>query len=514
MSATLSEQRHPTQSIGAQVSAWPAPPAADVNPPGVRRRGVLERVVRGVAGLGLVVAVMLIVGIEVTTPDGSGFAQPVDSAVAGVLHAGHVPVLSAVLGVVTWAGWIDIVVLAAIVVGLRLHRIGARRRTAALPLLAVSCAEVVARISSSVVGRPRPGSASTALAVGHSFPAAPVATAVALAVSGMLLLGRLRRPARTDRAAQLSGVAIAAVCVAPLLTGANWLSDVLAGVLLGSGVGWLVVRLTSPDVIVARRRMSRTARWILVAAAGVMMIPVGSSYAHALRAPGFATADARTVDWLRTHGMSPVVDRFESWWLWSHLPSTSLTRTALPAPPLGTARSIASSSTSAPFGGSVAKPATAPGSAGSSHPKPQPPPTVDPTPSTSPTLRGPDAMIPVIQPALPGEGWWTVAQASADGAPQIETASIRPDLGHPDLVATLAWMNHTTVRFTLVAGTREPVGTAGPWGATVPADLRPALLAAFNSGYKTKDTPGGAVGQRPLLEEAAAGRDRLPRGPC
>lgn len=511
MSTALAEPWHHRPSAGASGPPWPPPPANDGNTPVVRQRSVPWRVLRRAGALGLVIGVMLIVGIEVTTPDGSGFAQPLDSAVARSLKAPHSPFLASVLGVVNWAGWIGIVALAAVVVGLRLHRLGARRTTAAVPLLAVACAEVVARISSSVVGRPRPDSAATALTVGHSFPSAPVATVVALTVSARLLLRRLRRPVRTDTAAVLGGAVVAAVCFAPLLTGANWLSDVLAGVLLGGWTGWLVVRLSNPDVVVAHRRLSRTARWSLAGAALVMVVPVGASYVHALRASGFATSDARTVDWLRTHGMSSVVDRAESWWLWSHLPSTSSTRTALPAPPLGTTRGTTTSSTSAPLAGPGPQPAAAQGSAGSSLPKPQPPPTVAPSPTTSaaPPPAGPATMTPVVQPALPGEGVWTFAQAAPNGASQIETASIRPDLGHPDLVATLAWMNATTVKFTLVAGTREPVGTAGPWGATVPANLRPTLLAAFNSGYKMKDTPGGAVvnglsSKKPLLDRIAS----------
>ena len=33
----------------------------------------------------------------------------------------------------------------------------------------------------------------------------------------------------------------------------------------------------------------------------------------------------------------------------------------------------------------------------------------------------------------------------------------------------------------------------GAWNATVPKELRSTLLAAFNSGYKMRDTPGGAI---------------------
>jgi hypothetical protein len=54
-------------------------------------------------------------------------------------------------------------------------------------------------------------------------------------------------------------------------------------------------------------------------------------------------------------------------------------------------------------------------------------------------------------------------------------------------------MSSTAVRFTLVAGTSQPGGGAGPWGAQVPVAFQSQLLAAFNSGYKMRDTPGGAL---------------------
>ena len=44
----------------------------------------------------------------------------------------------------------------------------------------------------------------------------------------------------------------------------------------------------------------------------------------------------------------------------------------------------------------------------------------------------------------------------------------------------------------MVAGLRQPGGGAGPEGGQIPPSLRPVVLAAFNSGYKMKDTPGGA----------------------
>jgi hypothetical protein len=44
----------------------------------------------------------------------------------------------------------------------------------------------------------------------------------------------------------------------------------------------------------------------------------------------------------------------------------------------------------------------------------------------------------------------------------------------------------------MIAGTREPGGGPGPAGAQIPSGQRDQVLAAFNSGYRMKDTPGGA----------------------
>ena len=71
---------------------------------------------------------------------------------------------------------------------------------------------------------------------------------------------------------------------------------------------------------------------------------IGSSYVSALRAPGYATVDVRTVDWLKGHGFTSVVDRAEAWWLWKHPPSTKDTlRVAsrhLPSPPSAGSRAL------------------------------------------------------------------------------------------------------------------------------------------------------------------------------
>jgi hypothetical protein len=198
-----------------------------------------------------------------------------------------------------------------------------------------------------------------------------------------------------------------------------------------------------------RPRRSARRRALAVAVALILVVP-GFSYVQALTYPGSATWQMRSVEWLRDHGGSPVVDRIENWYYTSNLPSGSApARAALPA--AGAAR----------------------GTSGRS------PVSFSPAP---PVAR---------HPALPGEGIWVPGRLDPSGVPAIYTSFFRPDPHFPSVVAGAAWIRagHTTAH--LVAGTREPGGAQWPGGARVaPADV-PRLVATFNSGWKMSDAAGG-----------------------
>ncbi len=185
---------------------------------------------------------------------------------------------------------------------------------------------------------------------------------------------------------------------------------------------------------------------------------------QAVRAPGYATLDVRTVDWLKSHGFSSPVDRAEAWWLWKHPPSTTATLQRLPTAPTATA-SVPSAAAAITGASSVVRAAPS----------------------------GPQPVPPILQPALAGEGQWFPAATAANGQLEIATTTLRADPVHPSVTVTLAWMDPATVQFALIAGTRQPGGGAGPSGAQVPQALQSAVVAAFNSGYKMRDTPGGAL---------------------
>src|SRR5664279_3850114 len=59
-----------------------------------------------------------------------------------------------------------------------------------------------------------------------------------------------------------------------------------------------------------------------LALAVVLGVP-GVSYAHALTYPGSATWQMRSVEWLRDHGGSPLVDRIENWYYTANRPTGS-----------------------------------------------------------------------------------------------------------------------------------------------------------------------------------------------
>lgn len=412
-----------------------------------------------------------VLGVELATPGGSGFAQNVDSAVASWVAIHTVSGAAAARLLDTVGSPVEIVAF-SLAAGVWLASRTGRRVLGSTPLLAAAVAAGVARLVEVVIARPSVGVDPTAgTAQGSSFPSWQLAAATATAGTVWLVASRtLGRRSATRWMALAPGALTALVAGAAVLSSTHWLSDVVVGVVVGAVVALMVSRLFVAGQRRPRPRWVTRAPRLLAIVAVVGAIPVVISYADALSYPGQAAASVRTVEWLRDRGLGGEVDRAEAWWLWHHEPPTHRSISALPplpAPPAG-----------------------------------QAPVAVPP----APTISTPIEVAPIISPALPGEGAWSAVQTAADGRLQIAATRVRPDPTHPELVATLAWMDTAAVRLTLVAGTREP-GSAGPWGAKVPVDQQSALLAAFNSGFKMRDTPGGAIEEgrqyRPLADGLA-----------
>jgi hypothetical protein len=206
--------------------------------------------------------------------------------------------------------------------------------------------------------------------------------------------------------------------------------------------------------------MRKRGKIIAVVAVAALVYP-GVTYTQALTYPGDATFSVRTVDWLREMGAGSMINSIENWWYTRHPPSAA-------PPPAGSL------------------PAPAAGAQAAAGPRP--------------------AGLPALTPSLPGEGVWVPGSKVGNGAADY-TTFIRPDRTHPSVVVGVAWLNQSLVRTTLVAGTREPNGSAGAAGGRVPASWRSSLVATFNSGFKMKDCSCGAYvdgRQQPPLRSGAA----------
>jgi hypothetical protein len=187
-------------------------------------------------------------------------------------------------------------------------------------------------------------------------------------------------------------------------------------------------------------------RAVGVGLALVLIVP-GISYAQALTYPGSATWQMRSVEWVRDHGGSGLVDRIENWYYTANRPTGS---------PAGDAAL------------SVVLPRDAP---------------------TFPVVAGHPSWAG--QPPVLGKNSWLAGRREPFGAPAIYTSFFRPDPQYPSVVAGVAWIRARDTRAHLVAGTREPGGKGWPGGARVAPGEVPALVATFNSGWKMTDTRGG-----------------------
>jgi hypothetical protein len=86
-----------------------------------------------------------------------------------------------------------------------------------------------------------------------------------------------------------------------------------------------------------------------------------------------------------------------------------------------------------------------------------------------------------VSPPLPGEGVWQPDGARLARGYGIYVTQLRSAAWSPP--AGIAWIDTAVTRLMLYAGTGEPYGVWPQQGA-VPAGQTPALLAAFNGGFR------------------------------
>jgi hypothetical protein len=208
-----------------------------------------------------------------------------------------------------------------------------------------------------------------------------------------------------------------------------------------------------PRVRVRRRSAARRhrARRIVVLTALILLLDLVVSFWGAMAGPSNVSFGVRAVEWLRGNGGAAIVSDVESVYYSLNAPATG-------GPPLKRLPRV----------GSAAQIRAA-----SYAPPPVP---------------------PAITPALAGEGHWRGTGPLVGGVAPVLVTTFRPDPNYPQLVAGVAWIDHTRTRLALYPGRYEPPND-GTQQAQVPPELRSSLLATFNSGFKLEDSGGGFFSQ-------------------
>lgn len=198
-------------------------------------------------------------------------------------------------------------------------------------------------------------------------------------------------------------------------------------------------------------------RRVIALAALLSILPAVVSYVLMALAPSDTSLAIRSVEWLRDNGARGLVNKVESTYYSLNAPSTGgPALRALPRQP------------GAESGGS-----TRPGS------------------QVAVAYR-PAAIAPVISPALPGEGVWRATFAGGAPRPPVLVTSYRPDPNYPQMVAGVAWIDHTETSTQLYPGRLEPAVSLPSRGPMeVPPSARSHLVATFNSAFKLSDSGGG-----------------------
>jgi hypothetical protein len=186
-------------------------------------------------------------------------------------------------------------------------------------------------------------------------------------------------------------------------------------------------------------------------AAVILLLDLVFSFYSAMTKPSNVSFGVRAVEWLRDNGAAWLVSDVESIYYSLNAPST---------------------------GGPSLKRLPKVGSAA----------------GTKAASDAPASIPPVITPPLPGEGQWRGTGPLVGGAAPMLVTSFRPDPSYPQMVAGVAWIDHTRTSVALYPGRYEPPND-GSQLAEVPPQLRSGLLATFNSGFKLEDSGGGFVSQ-------------------
>jgi hypothetical protein len=100
---------------------------------------------------------------------------------------------------------------------------------------------------------------------------------------------------------------------------------------------------------------------------------------------------------------------------------------------------------------------------------------------------------PVFAHPLPGEGSWKPTGPPVDGAQPVLVTTFRPEVEYPELLAYVAWFDHTRTAIGYYPGRYEPPHAAARGPMMVPYGQRWRLLATFNGGFTYADGENGST---------------------
>ena len=109
------------------------------------------------------------------------------------------------------------------------------------------------------------------------------------------------------------------------------------------------------------------------------------------------------------------------------------------------------------------------------------------------TAAWPPPVKPVFPHPLPGEGVWKPTGPPVNGGPPVLVTTYRPDVDYPQIVAYVAWFDHTRTEIGYYPGRYEPPNAAVRGPMMVPDDQRSRLLATFNGGFIYTDGNNGSA---------------------
>jgi len=216
-------------------------------------------------------------------------------------------------------------------------------------------------------------------------------------------------------------------------------------------------------------------RRVVLLAAAICLVPAAISWVDALRQPRNVSWNIATVEWVRAHGGNPLVSQVENWYYELNAPSKG-------GPPLKSLPQVGVADS---------------GGSGEEQPDPQHP------------IYRPPRIKPLIHPALPGEGVWHAASATAGRRPPVLLATFRSDPEYPQFVAGVAWIDTGRTRLTYVPGLAEPPEIENRGPAEVPPSKRDRIAATFNGGFPLETSNAGLVYRGETLAPMVDGIETL-----